>query len=151
MNSRILIADVALAALSLFVTTTARAEVLVNQKSTFNTLIANPCNGEEIALHCDEHFILRETGNGNGFHFGVHLNVHCTGIGDLGNEYVVNFRDNWSYNSLQNAFNDVEVVTQTAVGKGGAPNFLIKIKYQFVWSNGEWHKAAVSVETKCVG
>lgn len=62
---------------------------------------------------------------------GGHLSLHGTGVGDMGNEYIVNGEIN------VNAGTDVEmdVANINIITQGNAPNFKIRARYHVVDGN----------------
>ena len=112
-------------ALALSLTLPALAAPVVNEDIPVSRTVFNPCNGEAVTISGTEHLVIHETvDNNGGFHLDTHANIHLTGSGNLGNNYVGNQEDHFELNvtiGLEAPF------TQSIgeVSTGSAPNFLM--------------------------
>ena len=94
--------------------------------------VVSPCNGEFVTLDgtisLDVHTVI----NGNRVNESIHYSGHLEGTGDQGNSYILNFNENAHQNgSLVNGSLTInDVLSQTTVSKGGAPNYKVKAYFK---------------------
>ena len=113
---------------------TAGAEVLVNDRSTFNDIQFVPCGndgiGEDVSITVTSHFLVRLTMDGSGgVHIGIHQSDRISGVGDdSGDVYTGHF----SQSLIQNIANDGAPFVRSQpiyfrmIGRGQAPNFRVR-------------------------
>jgi hypothetical protein len=76
----------------------------------------NTCNGEIVQAEGTMHIVTKVQKDGT---FLFRFNLHAQGVGDQGNEYVINW--NRTDRSNQNSFSFTDRIL--VISKGSAPNF----------------------------
>jgi len=118
--------------------TPASAEVLSNQTVPVSSTVVNPCNGEDVAVTGELHFVLRLTLRGDGgVNLGLNENAHGTGQGlTTGAKYSLNFTESGSVSSsFPPPFSFTVVTHQRFLGQGRVPNFLLHETLSFFVPN----------------
>lgn len=98
--------------------------IVENERTPFEYNLVNPCNGEAVIISGD--YLFNPTDNDGG-----HLTVHGTGVGDLGNEYVVN----GEVNAIAGTDAEMGVENLNIITKGNTPNFKLRLRYHMVNGN----------------
>lgn len=93
--------------------TGATAAPAVIQRDKEITTDVNACNGETILVHAKFQFVTIALNNGQAIQ---HLSYHGTGIGDQGNEYVLNVSEH-----VRTSESEL-IQRRVLVSKGSAPN-----------------------------
>lgn len=97
---------------------------IANERTPFEQYLENPCNGEAVIISGD--YLFNPTDNNGG-----HLTVQGTGVGNLGNEYVVN----GEVNVISGMDTEMDVANLNIITKGNAPNFKVRARYHTVDGN----------------
>jgi hypothetical protein len=103
----------------------ASAAVVFNERFDLQEFVDfNTCDGELVFLTGFVHIVIKEEADGT---LTFHGNGHGQGVGDQGNEYVLNFQDRAtsSTDELHIKFRAV------LISKGGAPNEQSQFTFDF--------------------
>lgn len=97
----------------------------INTTASFSYSVVNPCNGEQVSVSGKYHDVGKTTLDGRGgYHFVDHENSQGTGVGSLGNKYVLTGQRNLEANGKVGVeYSDGDDFHLTS--KGSAPNFLV--------------------------
>jgi hypothetical protein len=116
--------------------------------------VTNPCNGEVIALTGSEtvtNCIFQDASGGS--HVSITDLLRATGVGSLGNKYIVNGEG--SGNEILNAQGNGEaygIAQVYCVSKGTAPNFRVRVAVHETFSNFVVSNIqTMPLETDCSG
>lgn len=123
----------------------------------FSATVANPCNGDVVALTGTLDLMVRMTLSGSGrANFGGHLNYDLSGVGvPSGAEYNVKDVENVESNNITftngaAAFSDEEQFV--VISKGGAPNFVAHlIIHETFNANGDLTSFTFDTSSECRG
>jgi hypothetical protein len=111
---------------------TPNAAVVVNERTqTIDTLV-NDCTGEEIPLTGTIHQVISVTETGTGvFHLVIRSNWHAVGTSPTtGASFVFNNVEVSIFPDIENSFFEgTDEFTSLFIGKGGAPNAVLRFKY----------------------
>jgi hypothetical protein len=119
---------VALAVMTVGLLRQARADVLVNTDIPVAPFIANPCNGETIALSGVGHLIIAETVASSGnFLLRLHINGQdISGVGlTTGAKYSLSSTVNQEM-TVAAGSEETILETERVIGQGQVPNFDLK-------------------------
>lgn len=95
-----------------------------NERTPFEEEFMNPCNGETVIISGD--YLFNPADNDGG-----HFSVHGTGVGNMGNEYVVN----GEINVNAGVDTEMDVANLNVITQGNAPNFKVRTRYHTVDGN----------------
>jgi hypothetical protein len=102
----------------------ASAAVVFNERFDLAIFSFNTCNGEFVELTGFVHVVVKEKKGGT---VTVHANAHGQGVGDRGNEYVLNLQEKDSFSTNEAHFRYREVL----ISKGSAPNQHVLLTVDF--------------------
>ena len=85
----------------------------------------NPCNGESVPFSGPFDNIFHANSTADGFHVSIHDSAHLTGMGSLGNSYILSALggDEFDVGTVDGAY--VTPFHGVVVSAGGAPNYLV--------------------------
>ena len=93
----------------------ASAAVIFNERFPIEQYRINDCNGEFVLLTGEMHMLVRAQPDGT---YYIKINVHWTGTGANGNEYILNSQ----HHSVTTSTSFAETFRDRLISKGGAPN-----------------------------